>query len=239
MKLAASGHEESEFPRADYAHRLYAPQSVFSTGYFTIGRFQGVPIRIHWTAAVGAFIFGRLQIVPGFWLGFLTLIMVHEMGHAFLVRVRRLRALEIMIHGFGGHCRHEAGSAYDRAIIAWGGVLAQMIVLYVPAVLLISFGLWPSSRFMIDFAYAMTEINLVIALFNLAPFPPFDGHMAWRLPGMWMERRRVTKKGKAWKGKAVRAKRENKARPVSNESPEELARRIAQEALDKARKGID
>ena len=138
-----------------------------------------------------------------------------------------------MIHGFGGHCRHEAGSAYDSAIIAWGGVLAQMLVLYVPTMILLQVGVWPANAFMYDFAHAMTEVNLIIALFNLAPFPPFDGHMAWRLPGMWMERRRKPKPNKAWKPSIARSE------PTNGESTEEIARRIAQDALDKARRGVD
>jgi len=57
---------------------------------------------------------------------------IHELGHAFLVRRRGLRALAIQIHGLGGVCQHESGSLYDNAIIAWGGVLAQALVLLIP-----------------------------------------------------------------------------------------------------------
>ncbi|MFK7999131.1 MAG: hypothetical protein AB8H86_06020, partial [Polyangiales bacterium] len=88
---------------------------MFSTGYLTLFHYRGVPVKVHWSFPLGALFLGGFTFRPGFWLGFFALIVLHEMGHAFLVRLRRLRSLEIMVHGFGGYCRHEVGSAYDGA----------------------------------------------------------------------------------------------------------------------------
>ncbi len=206
---------------------------MFQTGYVTLGRVYNVPIRLHWSAAVGALIFGRFRFVPGFWLGFFGLILVHELGHLLLVRARKLRALEVVVHGFGGHCKHEAGSPYDQAIIAWGGVLAQFLILYIPTRILLALGHWPAGAWSHQLLGALLDTNLFLILFNLAPFPPLDGAWAWKLPGMWMEKRR-RRRAKAWKAAPIRVEE-----GAGNESPEDAARRIAQEALEKAKRGID
>ena len=39
-------------------------------------------MRVHWTLPVGALVFGQGRFVPGFWLGFFLLVLVHELGHA-------------------------------------------------------------------------------------------------------------------------------------------------------------
>ena len=205
---------------------------MFTTGYLTLFRYRGVPVRIHWTAPLGALIFGSFQFRPGIWLGFLTLVIIHEMGHAFLVRQRRLRSLEIMVHGFGGYCRHEAGSAYDSAIIAWGGVLAQLLVLGLPTLILVSLGLWPESAFGAELAYTFIRINLIMAAFNLIPVGGLDGQEAWRFPKMWWRRRKGAAKSKA----KAKAKPHLSVVTKTGESPEEMARRIAAEALDQARR---
>lgn len=207
---------------------------MFSTGYFTLFHYRGVPVRVHWSFPLGALFLGGFAFRPGFWLGFFALIVFHEMGHAFLVRVRRLRSLEIMVHGFGGYCRHEVGSAYDGAIIAWGGVLAQFLVLYVPAMVLIQLGYWPRTAFGADLASALTRYNLIMAAFNLIPVGGLDGQQAWRLPKMWWRRRKGAAKSKA-KAKA-KAQSHLSVVTETGESPEEMARRIATEALDQARR---
>ena len=205
---------------------------MFSTGYLTLFRSRGVPVRIHWTAPLGALIFSSFQFRPGIWLGFLALVIVHEMGHAFLVRQRRLRSLEIMVHGFGGYCRHEVGSVYDGAIIAWGGVLAQLLVLGLPTAALVYLGLWPESVFGRDIAYTFMRINLIMAAFNLLPVGGLDGQKAWKFPKMWWRRRKGVAKAKA----KVKEQSHLSVVTKTGETPEEMARRIAAEALDQARR---
>ena len=163
---------------------------VFDTGYWRVGRIMGVPIELHWTIPVGAFVFGRFAFVPGFWLGFFLLVLIHELGHAFLVKRRGLFNDRIRVHGLGGVSIHQRGTVYDQAIIAWGGVLAQLLVLYVPARLLVAFAPLPPSPFLYDLMGAFLGTNLMVALFNLIPIPPLDGAMAWKLPRLWWTRRR-------------------------------------------------
>ncbi|MEM6956678.1 MAG: hypothetical protein AAF645_13375 [Myxococcota bacterium] len=198
---------------------------MLSSAHVTLGRYRGVPVRMHLFAPLGALAFGRFEFVPGFWLGFFTLVIVHELGHAYLVQKRGLRAIEVMLHPFGGYCRHESGSPLDNSIIAWGGVLAQALVLLLPTVLLIQLGLWPNTSFGAQLAHALVEINLVMIAFNLIPIRPFDGHLAWKFFSLYGKSRRRSAP-KAWQP------------PPAAESPEAQARRIAEEALQQAREDL-
>lgn len=208
---------------------------LFDTGYWNVGRIAGVPVRLHWTIPVGAFVFGRFRIVPGFWLGFFLLVLIHELGHAFLVKRRGLRNQEVRVHGLGGVSIHERGSTYDRAIIAWGGVLAQLLVLYVPAKLITLFVPIPSVAFLQELLSAFLYTNLILAGFNLIPIPPLDGAMAWKLPGLWWARRKRREPRPAG---ARRQRRAGQPPPksVDGADAQATAKEIARRALEDARR---
>lgn len=228
---------------------------MFETGFWTIGRWRGVPIRLHWSIPLGALLFGGFRFVPGFWLGFVLLVIVHELGHAALARARRLEVYEVRVHGFGGVCIHRSGSAYDGAIIAWGGVLAQMLVLFVPALVLARLAP-PRELFWVEMLHAFTAVNLWIAALNLLPIPPLDGAKAWTLPKLWWQRRARRKTGHrappppaspatktkaaATKAVATKAAATKTAAPRPNgadaEDPAAAAQRLAREALESARR---
>src|SRR4051812_22189782 len=104
----------------------------FQSGHLTLGRLGGAPLRIHWSTPIGAFVLTGLSYVPGAWLGFVLLVLVHERGHAMLVRLFGGRVVSIDIHGVGGECRWQGHvSDRKRAAIAWGGVLAQAFLLLI------------------------------------------------------------------------------------------------------------
>lgn len=152
-------------------------------GYFRLGRPAGVELRLHWSVPVGALIAGGLRIEPLLWLGFILVIMVHELGHVALGRIMGLQVVGIDLTGIGGQCRWRGESEpLDHAWIAWGGVLAQGVLLL--GTLAVT-GLWPS-RASAEWAlirHAFIQINLWIIAINLLPFPPFDGQRAWGLFG--------------------------------------------------------
>jgi Zn-dependent protease len=152
---------------------------IFRSGYLGLGHFQGAPVRVHWTLPVSAFLFSGMRYVPGAWVGVALIILVHEIGHALIVRAFGLRVVGIDVHGLGGECRW-AGNPTERqrATIAWGGVLAQLAVL-------VTTPLWaariPPTEFVNQLVEALTATNLIIALINLLPLSSLDGGQAWRL----------------------------------------------------------
>ncbi len=154
---------------------------IFRTGYLTVGRCYGAPLRIHWTTPVGAYVFTGADYVPGAWLGFLLLVLAHEIGHAALVRAFRCRIVSIDVHGLGGVCSWQGGaSEQQRATIAWGGVLGQLVVLFTTVLWARSFD--PASHpFLAQLASAFTITNVLMMLLNLLPIHPLDGVEAWRL----------------------------------------------------------
>jgi hypothetical protein len=156
---------------------------MFERGSLTIARLWGIPIRAHWTLPLGALVFGGFRIAPGFWLGFFLLVLIHELGHAFLVKANRLNVVAIDVSGFGGLC-HWSGYATDRqrGAIAWGGVLAQALLLVV------TFGLFmfvgrPHSAFLAELTSVFLYTNVYLIALNLLPIPPLDGAEAWRFVG--------------------------------------------------------
>ena len=94
---------------------------VFRTGLWTIGRWRGVPIRLHWSIPLGALFFGHFEFVPGFWLGFVLLVLFHELGHAYLAHRRRLGVLEVQVHGLGGVCVSSCGAGASRVSLRGAG----------------------------------------------------------------------------------------------------------------------
>lgn len=169
---------------------------MFDVGYLTVARWQGTPIRIHWSTPIGMLLFGRLQFVPGLWLGYLLIVTLHEMGHALLSRRQGLRAISIEIHAFGGQCRYGGASIspWQRSVVAWGGVLAQVLVLAI-ALPIQLFAPLPPIAFVYELLHALVTINLMIMAFNLLPIPFFDGAEAWKIFGLWRARqgRRVAR----------------------------------------------
>jgi len=152
-------------------------------GYFRAGRPAGVELRLHWSVPVGALIVGGLRFEPLVWLGFMLVIIVHELGHAALGRLMGLEVVGIELTGIGGQCRWRGDSEpLESAWIAWGGVLGQGVLLLVT---LAATGLWgqQASAEWSLIRHVFVEINLWIMAVNLLPFPPFDGARAWALFG--------------------------------------------------------
>jgi len=157
-------------------------------GYLTLGRWRGAPVRAHWTLPVGAFVFGQGRFVPGFWLGFFLLVLIHELGHAMLVRRYRQQVVSIDIHALGGVCRWTGDpTAIMRARIAWGGVLAQAVALVAAHVALALAGP-PASALAGHLVAAFTTTNVWMIAINLIPVAPLDGAEAWKLPGLLARR---------------------------------------------------
>jgi hypothetical protein len=158
-------------------------------GFLTIGRWRGAPVRIHWTAPLGAVFFGRFQWVPAFWAGFLLLVLFHEIGHAILVRATGQRVLSMDITCIGGSCRWMGrASSLQRALIAWGGLWAQIVLGASTLAVVRTIGM-PSTPFSMQLYDVFTTTNAWLILLNLIPVPPLDGAEAWLLfTQLWRRR---------------------------------------------------
>jgi membrane-associated protease RseP (regulator of RpoE activity) len=158
-------------------------------GYFTAGRWRGIPIRIHWTAPLGALLWtgGSPSLTR---IGaFLFVILVHELGHAVLVRWARARVTEITIHAMGGECWWQGeATPIQHAVIAFGGVWAQALL--AAGTYLFTLGSPPESTMALNLVDMFTRYSLYNAAFNLVPVPPLDGSKAWKLFPLLLARAR-------------------------------------------------
>jgi Zn-dependent protease len=153
---------------------------VVKSGYLWLGRFRGAPVRLHWTVPLGAVVFTGFRFAPGGWLGFVLLILLHEIGHAIAVAYARQRVVSVDVLGIGGLCRY-AGHPTPRqsVLIAWGGVLAQAALLVGTVVLFVGFLGRPTHAFTRDLADVLVSTNMWLIAINLLPIPPLDGAEAW------------------------------------------------------------
>jgi Zn-dependent protease len=164
-------------------------------------------VRAHWSLPLGALLFGQGRFVPGFWLGFFLLVLIHELGHAALVKRYGHRVVSIDIHALGGACRWSGeATAIDRARIAWGGVLAQAVALAL-AVAAIALAGTPEAAIGSQLASAFTTTNVWLIAINLIPVAPLDGAEAWKLFLLLAARRR-SRADAARPGKGFASERE-------------------------------
>lgn len=167
--------------------------AAFSRGYFRIGHWRGAPMLLHWSIVLGALFFGGFRFAPAFWFGFFGLVLLHELGHAWFVRRFKQRVVSVEVHGLGGLCTWSGRvSPIQRALIAWGGVVAQALV-YAGAQVYLSVEGAPATQAGAEVLHVATSTNLWIIALNLLPVRPLDGAEAWPLFGLVWRRARMRK----------------------------------------------
>ena len=219
----------------------------FASGFWTAFRWRGVPIRLHWSLLVGSLFLSRLEWRPGIWLGYFVVVVWHEMGHAMLVHRMGLRTHEIQVHGLGGVCVYDGtATPYQRAVIAWGGVLAQAVILFLAWPLDLALG-----PFGVPFVYDLMGVfvvsNAIIIAINLVPIAPLDGADAWKLFGLWRARRQSQSAERPIRRRdveeAMRARQKKRAPDLTRAKDgeqlvidEDEIRETVREALDRAKR---
>jgi stage IV sporulation protein FB len=156
----------------------------------TIG---GVGVYVHWSLLV----LGALMLAASYpSLGgtviaifvYIAIVLLHEWGHVFTARRYGCAIYGIELYPLVGLTRFSMPRSYfDSCVIAWGGILAQVVV-GVPLVLL-GFGVGPRmpgplAAVIGIFGY----LSLFIAALNLLPVHPMDGSKAWSLIPMLLAR---------------------------------------------------
>ncbi len=169
-------------------------------------RLRGAPVRLHWTIPVVGFLFSGFRFDPGFILGFVLLVMLHELGHALLVWRTGHRVTGIEVTGLGGLC-HWSGNAtpFESSLIAWGGVLMQG-ALYAAVWIALRFAGPPPSAFVWSLLTVFLGANLWLITLNLIPLPPLDGAEAWQIFAHWKDRRGPVPHG-SWRDPGRNAQR--------------------------------
>ena len=184
-----------ETPILLYADCMAMPKFKFQRMYYLFSR-MGVPVYAHWSVValclgviIAMPVVGLPMVVLG--LALLILMLLHEFGHAFLVQRLGYEVDKIELYPIHGWCLHDAPcTAYEDYVIAWGGVLAQLILLLPAIVFLKLFGNRPYG-IINAILLAFGPINLWLVIVNLAPIPPLDGSKAWRIVPAWIKSRWV------------------------------------------------
>jgi Zn-dependent protease len=182
---------------------------IMTRGFLTVFEGKRLVVRLHWTVPLGAFVIGQFRFVPGFWLGFFFVILIHELGHAAMVRACGARVRNVDLHGAGGDCSWDGTvTPVQRALIAWGGVLAQLVLFGVVVAWLRVSPPHFELGFATDFLDACRTANLWLIAFNLIPARDLDGVEAWKLfPLLWRRRNERGARARGARRSAVDARR--------------------------------
>ena len=153
---------------------------------FYVASIQQTPVFVHWStlAAAGAAVVGgyrwpSLALVA--FAAYMVILVVHEWGHVLAARRMRCTVFAVQIYPMHGKTRYsQPWSRRDDAVIAWGGVVAQL-ALAVPAC--IALALRPALDMTVGWAAlaVLGPLNIVMALLNLYPHRDLDGGRAWGL----------------------------------------------------------
>lgn len=168
---------------------------------FNLGTWNRIPVSLHWTALLS---FAWLYII--FWdvlatvigaVALFALFIVHEAGHVFVLRRKRIGVTSIQLFGLHGETSYNeyAAKPGDAVAVAWGGVIAQVLVLVIALALALTVPfarlplgevIWP------PLATVFIKFNVFLIILALLPIGPFDGHVAWqvipRLRQKWRRR---------------------------------------------------
>lgn len=157
-------------------------------GCITLKRLSvyGARLHVHWSVLIasgimlGAFIRQPVHALV-LVLSYFGVILLHEAGHALVAKRLGYSPTEIYLTFIHGLCVYQhPDTLKENAMIAWGGVLLQLLV----AIPLIVIGqltpLGSVSLFAIVVA-VLGYMSLLVALLNLAPARGLDGALAWRL----------------------------------------------------------
>jgi len=165
-------------------------------------RIFGAKVFVHWTVIPCA-------LIPIFPLAnsfleaticavlVLLLIFIHEIGHAFVAKKLGYQPTAIILKDIHGYCAYEflenSTIEKDEAKIAWGGVLAQLIIA-VPLILLSSTTSLLSEKVITPVVVILGYYSLLMVIVNLMPIKTLDGSKAWKLLWIWwIERKTIVK----------------------------------------------
>jgi Zn-dependent protease len=149
-----------------------------------IFRLRGVGVYVHWTVFLiaGLMVYATRRqpwVTLAAGASWLSLILLHEYGHAIAARYRHARVLSIELYPICGFCHFETPwSRFDHCVIAWGGIIAQLAVA-APILLWVSAFGYSRSAPVNAVLGILGGYSLLVAAFNLLPVGRLDGTIAW------------------------------------------------------------
>jgi len=172
---------------------------------YQVMEINGVKVYAHWSVLlIGCVVLmGAISepstAIPG--LVCYCVILVHDCGHMVAAQRKGYPVWSIELYPIWGIARFsEPYSRYDRCVIAWGGVLAQLLIA-VP-VIIVGELIGPTKYASLNTILAMFGFfSLFVAAFNLIPAPPLDGSIAWGIvPALFKRyiRNRAAKRTNNW-----------------------------------------
>lgn len=151
---------------------------------WNLGKFAGIPINVHWSFwLLPLLVLFSTSPAAGdvtFRLALLFLIfgcvILHELGHALMARLFRVRTYDITLYPIGGIARLERmprGAFAEGAIALAGPAVNVVIAAGLIIVQAIVGGLLGSFSSLV--LQALVYANVALVLFNLLPVFPMDG----------------------------------------------------------------
>ena len=183
-------------------------KALFRRNYVVRGlRVFGAPVYLHISAVVVAALLGLSAVKsPAFGAiaiaSYLSIILVHEVGHAFVANRLGLDVSNIQIGWLHGVCEYQdPGDEWQTILVAWGGVAAQVAV---AAIVLAIAAVIPGDDlgYFGPVAIFLGFVNLIVAIINLAPSRELDGGVAWRIVPFVFRNRRSQSRTKSARDKA-------------------------------------
>ena len=113
-------------------------------------------------------------------MALVTVILIHESGHAIMARINGMFGITIVLAAFGGFCSYGGSRSPKTELpIALAGPAAN---LFTAAVLWLALRHIPQfeslNQLIILYLVYVTNLSLVLGLFNLLPIYPLDGGQA-------------------------------------------------------------
>ncbi len=174
-------------------------------GYLELRRVRvfGARVYLHWSAmlVMGAIMATSIQTPLLAAIGvcsYFGMIFVHEAGHAYVAKRLGYPPLGIYLAFLHGCCCIVAPDNRKHvAIIAWGGVAAQLAIA-IPLIVLAQTTSLSSLPGLGPIVALLGYISALVAVINLAPSAALDGGKAWTLlPILLAERRKPGKRATA------------------------------------------
>ena len=149
-------------------------------------RIFGARVYAHWSVAVVAIaILGMsarsLTMALVGICSYFGMILLHEAGHAYFAKRQRLDRLSIRLSAIHGTCAYEKPESPEQEyIVAWGGVIAQLVVA-IPLVVSNNFFAFANIDPFGPIVAILGYYSLIVVAMNLIPAHGLDGGKAWRL----------------------------------------------------------